>query len=297
MRRRGRELAPVGQHHVDQPAARRIQAASGFDDHRIHGVAVARDRPHVHPHPDAGDGEVTRGSRDEGGSREADRAGAQLGALVNVVHATEHVDVTDHVVAQRLRRRRTRIHVEGVDAALPVQPDRIEVQPLPVHRDNLIGRQRTGEKVKAPQDRLVRGQVGDDPQVILVRTESRVRHAPAGADKGRADLVDDAELEIGLGPRDKRQSWNHIERGPYREHRHQDPEGTAGLPAAQPSHETYKSEGGGRALHPPHLSCGYCLAKNTSGSCRPDGHRKLVTMSRLSPHAMYWCDPSLTLAM
>src|SRR5205823_5780812 len=193
VRRRGRELAPVGQHHVDQPAARRIRAAPGFDDHRIHGVTVARDRPHVHPHPDAGDGEVTRGSRDEGGSREADRAGAQLGALVNVVHATEHVDVTDHVVAQRLRRRRARIHVEGVDAALPVQPDRIEVQPLPVDRDDLIGRQRTGEKVKAPQDRLVRGQVGDDPRVVLVRTESRVRHAPAGADQGRADLVDDAE--------------------------------------------------------------------------------------------------------
>jgi len=29
----------------------------------------------------------------------------------------------------------------------------------------------------------------------------------------------------------------------------------------------------------------YCLAKNTSGSLRPCGNMKLVTVSRLSPHA------------
>src|SRR5215469_949826 len=45
------------------------------------------------------------------------------------------------------------------------------------------------------------------------------------------------------------------------------------------------------------VAVSYCLAKNTSGSARPFGYRKLVTVSRLSPQAKYWWEPSLTLAM
>ena len=54
---------------------------------------------------------------------------------------------------------------------------------------------------------------------------------------------------------------------------------------------------GAARLDGPRLTPDHCLAKNTSGSCRPFGHMKFVTVSRLSPHAKYWFVPLDALPM
>src|SRR5207249_9380668 len=208
------ELATVGQDDMNHLAAWRIQPTRHLQDDRNDWPAVGRSRPHLHSDCNLGGENRTGWRRDDRVGREADWTPTQSRTLKNLIDMTQQIDFADNLVTQGFGGRAGE-HVEAVNGSIPLQSYRVELQPVPIYRDDLIIGQGSWREVLAPDDRRVGWQIRNDVRILPVRVRAWVRHTPTSTDEGFADIVDDAEFEIRNRPRHERQYWNDIEtKGP-----------------------------------------------------------------------------------